>query len=243
METRSAKRQKLRDLNNSWFQNNNTGQDRISDLPDAVIHHILILLPLKSVVQTSILSKRWLDLWYTFPDLDFTTIIYNNNNVTSPLSKRDDRLIKNLGNVITNILSLRDKLSDVRLLRFKASMSFSGLHALIRNAVRLRVQELDIKIDTNDIFNFPRSITTHDGLRVLKVKADPGFRLPPSRSMRFGFPTLQILSLSDVCLEKQPTLLDMFTDCVFPQLKKLHLDSFHRLEQLRIEDIEGFDML
>ncbi|KAJ0635548.1 putative F-box domain, FBD domain, leucine-rich repeat domain superfamily [Helianthus annuus] len=228
METRSAKRRKLRNPNHS--SENNTGEDRITDLPDAILHHILFLLPIKLVVQTSILSKRWRTLWHTLPDLDFTSIVPSGTRVKKIGS------LNNLGNgsVITRILSLRDKLSDVRSLRFDACMSFSGLQALIRSAVRLGVQELDIRVETSDIFNFPRSLITHDCLRVLKVKACPSFRLPPSRIVRSGFQTLQTLSLSDVYLDKQSSLRDMFSDCSFPQLKKLHLKHCDDLIHLKV---------
>lgn len=225
METRSAKRRKLRNPNYLW--ENNIGEDRITDLPNAILHHILFLLPIKCIVRTSILSKRWRTIWYTFPDLDFTTIIL-------PETKLKNDYLKNIGNVITQILSLRDKVYDVRTLRFHAYMSFSGLQALMRNAVRLRVQELDIRVTTNDKFNFPRSIITHDCLRVLKMKSISGFRLPPSKIMRSGFQTLQILSLSFVYLENQSSLLDMFTDCSFPQLRKLNLHSCQTLKHLRV---------
>ncbi|KAJ0771573.1 putative F-box domain, leucine-rich repeat domain superfamily, F-box-like domain superfamily [Helianthus annuus] len=54
--------------------------DRISQLPDSIVHHILSLLnglqtrPAK-LVRLSILSKRWFDIITSFPVLDF--YIYN----------------------------------------------------------------------------------------------------------------------------------------------------------------------
>jgi len=38
-------------------------EDRISKLPDEIIHRILSTLDVKVVVQTSILSKRWRYFW------------------------------------------------------------------------------------------------------------------------------------------------------------------------------------
>ncbi|XP_057772070.1 F-box/LRR-repeat protein At3g26922-like [Salvia miltiorrhiza] len=47
--------------------------DRLSDLPDALILEILSLLSssIRDVVRTTILSKRWKDLWTTVPRFDF----------------------------------------------------------------------------------------------------------------------------------------------------------------------------
>ncbi|KAL3749780.1 hypothetical protein ACJRO7_010838 [Eucalyptus globulus] len=45
--------------------------DLISALPDAVIHHIFSFLPLKDVVKTSVLSKRWRSTWTTTTHLVF----------------------------------------------------------------------------------------------------------------------------------------------------------------------------
>ncbi|KAH6756217.1 hypothetical protein C2S53_004316 [Perilla frutescens var. hirtella] len=46
-------------------------RDRLSELPDSLILKILGLLPMKDFVRTSILSKRWENLWATIPCLNF----------------------------------------------------------------------------------------------------------------------------------------------------------------------------
>ncbi|XVF44492.1 hypothetical protein PTKIN_Ptkin02bG0127600 [Pterospermum kingtungense] len=226
METRSAKRKKL------WLEGEN-GMDRISDLPDVLLHHILLFLPIKSIAQTSVLSRRWRSLWSSFPDLDFTSINPidpSNGKRSSPHSLSSKRM-----DFISQVLALRDKHSDLRILRFRAPLSFSRLNGLIRRAIRQNVQELDVEVATDDYFNFPRSVITSESLRVLNLKSRyPGFRLPPSPVMKGGFRSLQTLSLSLVILYSQPSLFDLFTDSSFPRLKKLNLDACFGLKHLKV---------
>lgn len=48
--------------------------DRISSLPDELIHHIMSLLPIEDATRTSVLSKRWEFLFLTFPIVEFDEI-------------------------------------------------------------------------------------------------------------------------------------------------------------------------
>lgn len=48
------------------------GEDRISLLPDKLLHHILSFLDTQMVIKTtSLLSKRWTNLWTSIPTLSF----------------------------------------------------------------------------------------------------------------------------------------------------------------------------
>jgi hypothetical protein len=48
-------------------------RDRLSALPDELLHSVLSFLPAQEVVRTTVLSKRWTDLWRSVPRiiLDF----------------------------------------------------------------------------------------------------------------------------------------------------------------------------
>ncbi|GAU41533.1 hypothetical protein TSUD_140640 [Trifolium subterraneum] len=46
-------------------------EDRLSSLPKIILHNILSKLPEKDAARTSVLSKAWLETWYTFPILSF----------------------------------------------------------------------------------------------------------------------------------------------------------------------------
>ncbi|XP_050226004.1 F-box/FBD/LRR-repeat protein At5g56420-like [Mercurialis annua] len=61
--------------------------DRIStsidDLPDSILHHIISLLPTNLAVQTSLVSKKWQDLWTFSSDLSFAVRLLNRNMMNS----------------------------------------------------------------------------------------------------------------------------------------------------------------
>ncbi|MED6147821.1 hypothetical protein PIB30_047348 [Stylosanthes scabra] len=254
METRSTKRKKIAHRNHQITAKGakrKAAIDRISDLPDAILHRILFLLPIKCIAQMSVLSKRWRFLWTTFPDLDFTTISPFTISPTTTKSRYNKFSTANnrhsrKQDFITQVLSIRDKNSDIRVLCFRARLSFSRLNNLIRSAIRQNVRILDVEVATevvtDDYFNFPRCIIGSHSLKVLKLKS--GFRLPPSSIMRDGFRSLQTLSLSLVILYNQPFLSDLFSESSFPLLKNLHLDMCFGLKYLRVgcKALEDFSL-
>ncbi|MED6109937.1 hypothetical protein PIB30_038199 [Stylosanthes scabra] len=48
-------------------------EDRLSDMPDCILIHIMTFLTTKDVVGTAILSRRWKDLWKHVPSLVLRT--------------------------------------------------------------------------------------------------------------------------------------------------------------------------
>ncbi|SPT19939.1 unnamed protein product [Triticum aestivum] len=49
-----------------------SGEDRISALPEDILHHVLRLLPAHEVVRTCLLARRWRGVWRSVPTLRFT---------------------------------------------------------------------------------------------------------------------------------------------------------------------------
>jgi hypothetical protein len=53
--------------------------DRLSELPEPVVEHILSFIPLKKILQLSTLSKRWQKVWTLFPIPQFNSKFYESN--------------------------------------------------------------------------------------------------------------------------------------------------------------------
>ncbi|WOH14819.1 hypothetical protein DCAR_0934342 [Daucus carota subsp. sativus] len=107
-------------------------EDRISSLPDELIHHILSFTDAKEAVQTSVLSNRWKSLWITLPFLNFGEYRYSSS--------------KNNTKFIRHVLSNRNRQSDLIELNF--CVYNKGLRrCLIANVVEYaishNVQSLD----------------------------------------------------------------------------------------------------
>jgi hypothetical protein len=82
-ETMKPKRQKPND--------DHVEEDRLSNLPDSLLHHILSFVDSDCAVQTCILSTRWKNLWKHLPTLtlDSSGFIHQKNftkfvSVSSP---------------------------------------------------------------------------------------------------------------------------------------------------------------
>ncbi|GAU51151.1 hypothetical protein TSUD_84690 [Trifolium subterraneum] len=72
----------------------NQNEDRLSDLPDGVLLHILSFLNTKRVVQTCILSKRWKHLW--------------KRSSTLMLHSTKFSTVKRFATFVSKVLTLRD---------------------------------------------------------------------------------------------------------------------------------------
>jgi hypothetical protein len=126
------KTKRIRANPNMNIENN---QDRLSDLPDSIIHHILSLLDTKEAFQTSILSKRWKSLPNHIPTLRLSSMGFNSF----------DSFIKSL----TQILSLRDDSTSLHTLDFYPPQDFVDpdiLKSMVNYAVSHNVQQLRMSV-------------------------------------------------------------------------------------------------
>ena len=70
--------------------------DRISELPEVVLQYILSFLPIKQVVQSTVLSTRWKHIWTTFPNLVFDETYFDSKLWRSPKNKKNPEVQKKI---------------------------------------------------------------------------------------------------------------------------------------------------
>jgi hypothetical protein len=109
-------------------------EDRLSNLPDSLLHHILSFVDSDCAVQTCILSTRWKNLWKHLPTLK--------------LNSSGFRYQKNFTNFVSRILSLRERSTTLHSLDFEHNRIAQArlLKRIVNYAISHNVQRLRINI-------------------------------------------------------------------------------------------------
>ncbi|XP_023760102.1 putative F-box/FBD/LRR-repeat protein At4g13965 [Lactuca sativa] len=103
-------------------------RDRLSSLPDKLIHKILSLLNIKDAISTSVLSSRWRFIWTSMPYLNFENL--NNERhfsklISNVLLHRDNQVNYSVNLVLGR--TVRDDESVTRILSCKFSHNLQQL--------------------------------------------------------------------------------------------------------------------
>ncbi|XP_045822436.1 F-box/LRR-repeat protein 13-like [Trifolium pratense] len=112
--------------------NDDEKEDRLSDLSECVLLHILSFLSAKQAVQTCILSKRWNNLWKLLP-----TLRLSSSNFDTP---------DGFTQFTTKILSLRDYSTTLYYLRFSSEDLVNPQLCILNRAVSQNLQRLRISL-------------------------------------------------------------------------------------------------
>ncbi|XP_061339384.1 F-box protein At4g09920-like [Gastrolobium bilobum] len=159
--------------------------DRISDLPDAVLCHILSFLPTKICVTTSILSRRWRNIWKDIQVLDF------------PYDYSEDS--EHLAVFMNRFLALR-KGYDIRVFRLSCfyanSTDSKSMAKWVQAAIGPNLEELLLRLNLDLGFVVPNTLFTCSSL--VSLTLDYGIRIekPPAVFL----PSLKMLEIEYVCL-------------------------------------------
>ena len=170
--------------------------DRISDLPDSLICHILSFLPTKHAVATAILATRWKQLWTMVPTLDFG---------------EDDFVFR--------VLALRKPfpVKKFRLVLRRVDVNQSHVLTWVSYAIEHGVQELHLLVKRNRTCELPRSLFSCESLEVLELKGLIVLDCPPSVHL----PNLKHLYLRKIEYANDDSFHRLLTGS--PNLLRLHV--------------------
>ncbi|CAN6904396.1 unnamed protein product [Brassica oleracea] len=185
--------------------------DIISGLPDELLIKILMLVPTKVAVSTSILSKRWEYLWMWLPKLDYGP----RNCSESECEKLRCFLDRNLP--LHRAPVLESFRLDLCCSRFKPE----NINMWVLTAVSHCLRELEMMLYESDPakpFVLPSNLYACKSLVVLKLGGDILLDVPTMASL----PSLKTMKLQSVRYFSDKTLPLLLSKC--PLLEDLVVD-------------------
>ncbi|KAK7325139.1 hypothetical protein VNO77_29241 [Canavalia gladiata] len=215
--------------------------DRISQLPDHVIHHILSLLRnMKDAIRTSILSKRWRALWYSFSNL-----IFDERRFTAGIGHEDssDKAMM-FRDYVSNSLHahLGKKLYIQKLVVHMTSFDSEDIPYMnhwLNVAIAKNIKELDLHVGINNSKRYTLSQTVFSSKTLTGIRLS-GCKLETCNNIML--PNLQKLYLRKLPLIEH-IIQNLISSCQSIEdlrfikcsgLKHLHVSNLIRLDRIEI---------
>lgn len=187
-------------------------QDRLSELPEPLIHHIFSFLPNTYIIRMRRLSKRWRRMWASTPFLYFT----NSNGF--PLNKmtiNQNMRVFNLYKRIPHWFMTSFKLEFYRYCGYQNGVLVAGqVEEWLRYAIQSKVKELDLLLEH---YSLPQFVLCASSLTSLKLREVYLEDLSLS-----SFPSLKVLSLENVKFDRK-SLQNVISGC--PIIESLHVSG------------------
>ncbi|KAK9052906.1 hypothetical protein SSX86_029536 [Deinandra increscens subsp. villosa] len=212
--------------------------DRISQLPDDLIHKILSFLDIKQAMGTSALSSRWQYVWTSMPCLNFSSAKFHK--------------LPDFSKFVTHVLSRRNNEIDVSSvkLHFRGKYTQVFVKRILDYAFSHKVQQLNVTRLDGKKMEVPFSLFNSQSLKHLTLNGScyPNSILTPPI---WDLPALTTLNLISVTLYDDSTdkCAGLFSNCA--NLKNLTLrtcglmgsNDFNichpGLSSLRLEDVRN----
>ncbi|XP_057950960.1 F-box/LRR-repeat protein At4g14103-like isoform X2 [Malania oleifera] len=214
-------------------------EDRISNLPDCILHHVLSFLPMKDAVGTSLLSTRWRHLWTSLPNIDLDDMLYFGERCDwYPLETTS------FVNFVERVLALHD-MSNMKRFRLSCRVCFNAscVNAWVSSAVRHKAQELNLCLFVNEPFMLPPCVFSYDystqklfsSCPMLQELAIVDCEWMDLRSITISIPTLTSLTIDDLpCFGS----MDDINDCEI-RIHAANLISLKYIGHLSNDNILG----
>jgi len=167
--------------------------DRISNLSDDILIHIISSLPTKQAFLTSILSKRWKNLWCYVPDVEF-------------IEAKDSGSKDSFDEFVYYVLRSRETAGN------------HSIRSFIMNVEHHSSRLYDLVVGKSPELPYT-TILTCTTLVVLKLNfMDMGDKFSP---FNVTLPSLKTLHLTNITFEQDDDLMYLIEGC--PILEDLHL--------------------
>ncbi|PWA89334.1 F-box domain, Leucine-rich repeat domain, L domain-like protein [Artemisia annua] len=217
--------------------------DRLSNLPDDLIHKILSYIGIKQVIEMTVLSSRWRYVWTSVPCLDFSSQDFS---AVIKFSKFVTRVLTHHRNKKVQVYSIK--------LSFRGKTSHGFVKRIIKYAVSHDVPQLSIKsLDCKRNSELLLPLFSSRSLKHLTLTGSYSYCNGITLTSIWELPALTTLYLKGLRWFDQRA--DLFSNC--PNLKNLTLigckstppnrlnhsvfNIFHtRLTDLTLESIEGY---
>ncbi|KAE9621028.1 hypothetical protein Lal_00019490 [Lupinus albus] len=173
-------------------------KDRLSDLPDGVLLHIMHFMNTKNAVRTCVLSKRWKDLWKGLSHF--------------VLHSKDFISLSRFKIFVYWALIRRDQPFNMHSLDFSrhGCIDRTFLYLLMRCAMQHKVQSLTLNINLVNDFELLHCIFKCQSLTFLKISVQSITRMMVRCPKSLGLMALKTLHLSNV------NFTETYNDCADP---------------------------
>ncbi|KAL5729387.1 hypothetical protein ACHQM5_002353 [Ranunculus cassubicifolius] len=220
-------------------KNSKVMEDRLSNLPEPILHHILSFLDMADATQTRLLSKKWRYIYTTLPSLtfhrDYLKMLLCFTNYNYITKSRLNYSTKELNSVVNmkfvNFVNQvlvnceAESIQTFRLYWGSGLCDSSFIESWLGSVVAKNVQEIDVQISTEKtIFELPEGLWSSKFLRSLKLH--PGSKYPEQTIIiptpeSVDLPVLRNLSFTKVDYVRDELLDVYFTGC--PNLERVEL--------------------
>ncbi|CAI0392047.1 unnamed protein product [Linum tenue] len=221
--------------------------DLISQLPDHIIHQILSFLRCKKdVARTSVLSKRWKDIWASFLILDFDQRNFqmmSSRKETGSAEAETKKKKEIFRSFVSNTLQSRiEQGSSIRKISFRLT-SFDGdmatdINKWIKSATQSNTQELDLHFPSKKkLYTLSHNVFTVETLTALCIS---GCNLKNVK-------VVNLPNLRKLCLERlhvrEKIIQDLSQDCpLLEDLRLIHCSTGFRDLLLSSDKLRRVDL-
>ncbi|XP_050289927.1 F-box/LRR-repeat protein At3g26922-like [Quercus robur] len=117
--------------------------DRISQLPEHIIHHILFLMPHKDAARTTVLSKSWKQVWNSLPRYDFTFCdgTYYDNS-PAHFEKKIEKFVRSVNEDLLPLREHKTTIQIVQQFRLRMTLCHHKYASRIDNWIKLANRNL-----------------------------------------------------------------------------------------------------